>query len=134
MVKRIGYGIVVWAVPYVTAVALMDLMVADRAGFTTVMMVEGALVGTVLACHYFSTVQTAFLREGIELGIVWVAVNWALDFAALMPFADLTVWRYFVEIGFRYLAMFASTVALGYVLASRLERSATSPQHEQKAA
>jgi uncharacterized membrane protein YpjA len=112
----------------------MDLMVGDRAAFTTVMIVEGALVGTVLACEYFRTVQAAFLREGIVLGTVWVGVNWALDFAALVPFADLTVWRYFVEIGFRYFAMFASTVALGYVLASRLERATTSPQTERKAA
>jgi hypothetical protein len=36
MVKQIGYGIVVWTVPYVTAVALMDLMVNDRAVLTTV--------------------------------------------------------------------------------------------------
>jgi hypothetical protein len=82
MVKRIGYGVVVWAVPYVTAVALMDLMVSDHAAFTTVMIVEGALVGTVLACEYFRSVQTAFLREGIWLATVWIGVNWALDFAA----------------------------------------------------
>ena len=133
MVKQIGYGIVVWTVPYVTAVALMDLMVNDRTAFTTVMIVEGALVGTVLACNYFRTVQKAFLREGIALATVWLCVNWALDFAALVPFADLTIWRYFVEIGFRYFAMFAPPVALGYVLATRLERS-TAPRTERKAA
>jgi predicted membrane protein len=134
MVKQIGYGIVVWAVPYVTAVALMDLMVRDHAAFTTVMIVEGGLVGAVLACEYFRSVQAGFLREGIRLGMVWIGVNWALDFAALMPFADLTVWRYFVEIGFRYVAILATTTALGYLLGERLERSMASPRAERKAA
>ena len=124
MLRKIGYGVVTWAVPYVTAVSFMGLMVSDRIAFQTVMIVEGAFVGTLLACHYFRTVPKRFLREGIRLGIVWVLTNWTLDFAALVPFADLTPWRYFVEIGFRYLGIFAPTVGIGYVLRERLERVA----------
>ena len=125
MLKMIGYGVVAWAVPYVTALALMGLMISDPTAFKTVMVVEGALVGTVLACQYFRTVRARFLREGILLGVVWVSTSWALDFVALVPFADLTAWRYFVEIGFRYLGIFAPTVGIGYILTQRLERTRT---------
>jgi hypothetical protein len=42
---------------------------------------------------------------------VWIVTNWALDIIALMPFVDLTAWRYFVEIGFRYFGIFSTTIA-----------------------
>jgi hypothetical protein len=122
MLRKIGYGIVVWAVPYVTALQLMGLMFSDRVAFQTIMVVEGAVVGTFLACLYFRPIHRRFLREGVVLALTWIAVSWALDFVALVPFADMTAWRYFVEIGFRYLGILAPTVAIGYVLHERLER------------
>jgi hypothetical protein len=122
MLRKIGYGIVVWTVPYVTALPLMGLMFSDRVAFQTIMVVEGAVVGTFLACLYFQPIHTRFLREGVVLGLTWIAISWALDFVALVPFADMTAWRYFVEIGFRYLGILAPTVAIGYVLRERLER------------
>lgn len=116
MVKRIGYGIILWAIPYVTAIPLLGLMKSDLIFFKTIMIVEGALVGAALTAVYFLTIKGDFLREGITLALVWIAVNWLLDLVALLPFTDLTVPRYFVEIGLRYLAIVAPTVAVGYVL------------------
>jgi hypothetical protein len=46
-------------------------------------------------------------------------VCWLLDFAAHLPFAGLTLPRYFVEIGLCYFAIVASTVAIGFVLDRR---------------
>ena len=40
-----------------------------------------------------------------------------MDFVALLPFAGLTLPRYFIEIGLRYLAIVAPTVAIGFVFA-----------------
>jgi hypothetical protein len=134
MMRRIGYAVVAWAVPYVTAIPLMELLFRDRIAFETIMIVEGALVGSFLACQYFRAVQSRFLREGITLGAVWIATSWVLDFLALVPFADMPAWRYFVEIGFRYLAMFAPTIAIGYVLRDRLERQAAPPARVPKVA
>ena len=60
MFRRIGYGVIVWTVCYVTAIVLMDLMVSDRPAFQTIMLLEGALVGSVLACLYFRDVNAGF--------------------------------------------------------------------------
>lgn len=121
MLRRIGYGIVVWAIPYATSMPLMWLLFSDERAFKTVMVVEGAVVGALLACGYFAGVHRRFAREGVLLGVTWLAISWLLDLVALVPFADLSVWRYFVEIGFRYVGMAATTVAVGYVLGARLE-------------
>jgi len=119
MTKKIGYGLILWVIPYVTAIPLLGLMRSDLVFFKTIMIVEGALVGAVLTVLYFLNVEGDFLREGSTLALVWIVVNWLLDVVALLPFTDLTVTRYFLEIGLRYLAIVAPTVAVGCVLQQR---------------
>ena len=48
MRKKIGYGVVLWAIPYVTAIPLLPLMRSDQPFFKTIMIVEGALLGAML--------------------------------------------------------------------------------------
>lgn len=122
MLRKAGYGVVLWAIPYAVAVPLLPLMRSDQTFFKTIMVVCGAAVGGALAAHYFRTVERDFLREGLVLGLVWIAVNWLLDAVALLPFAGLTVARYFLEIGLRYLAILPMTLAIGYVLERRSGR------------
>ena len=52
---------------------------------------------------------------------MWLLLSWGLDFVALLPFSQMTLGRYFLEIGLRYVGMLSPTVAVGYVLSSRLE-------------
>ncbi len=119
MMKGIGYGAILWMSPYVTAIPLLSLMKTDLLLFKTIMMLEGALVGAALMVWYFLDVKGEYLREGIRLAAVWMLVGWLLDFVALIPFAELTLPRYFIEIGLRYLAIAAPTVAVGFVLERR---------------
>jgi uncharacterized membrane protein YpjA len=120
MVKKIGYGVILWAIPYVTAIPLLPLMRSDQPFFKTIMIVEGSIVGAVLAVIYFQTVERDFLREGTVLAAVWVGVSWLLDFVGLLPVSELSLARYFIEIGLRYLAIAALVVAIGYVLDKKL--------------
>lgn len=119
MLRRIGYGVILWAIPYVTAIPLLALRQTDPIFFKTIMVVEGALLGGILSAVYFLGVRDGFLREGVITSVVWMFVNWGLDLAALVPFTGHTVPRYFIEIGARYLAMAAPLVAIGYVLEQR---------------
>lgn len=125
MLNRVAYGVVLWAIPFVTSIPLLPLMRSDPVLFKTIMIVEGSIVGAVLAVVYFRAIERSFLREGIVLGAVWVVVNWLLDFVALLPFAGLSVPRYFLEIGLRYLAVAALTVAIGAALEQRASRGAS---------
>lgn len=119
MFRKIGYGLVLWVIPYVTAIPLLPLMQRDLVFFKTIMIVEGTLVGAVLTAAYFLRVERNFLREGVVLAAVWILLNWALDFAALLPFTKMPLDRYFIEIGARYLAMAAPTVVAGFLLERR---------------
>lgn len=120
MLKRIGFGVILWAVPYVTSIPLLPLMQSDLIFFKTIMIVEGALIGALLTAIYFTKVRADYLREGILLAAIWISISWLLDFAALLPFTQQTIPRYFMEIGLRYLAIAAPTVVVGYVMQRRM--------------
>ena len=121
MLKKIGYGLILWVIPYVTAIPLMGLMQTDLIFFKTIMIVEGAIVGGVLSALYFQGVTSQFLREGLITSAVWITLNWVLDFVALIPFSGHSVPRYFIEIGARYLAIAAPLMAIGYVLEHKFQ-------------
>jgi len=122
MLKRIGYGAILWLIPYVTAIPLLPLMQSDNVFFKTIMIVVGTLVGALLTALYFKDVEKDFLREGLLLAAVWLVINWLLDFAALLPFTKQPLPRYFMEIGLRYIAMVWPVVAVAWLLSRKLER------------
>ena len=121
MLKKIGYALILWAIPYVTAIPLMPLMKTDLILFKTIMIVEASILAAILAVIYFDGVKTDYLKEGIILGVVWVAVNWLLDFVALLPFSKMPLDRYFLEIGLRYLMGLSLTIAIGYALSKKVK-------------
>ncbi len=121
MLRKIGFGFIVWVVPYVSAIPLLGLMESDEIFFKTLMIVIGGLVGAICAVLYFNNVEKDFLKEGILLGVVWVVLNWLLDFVGLLPLSKMSYGRYFMEIGLRYIAMLSPTVAIGYILSKKIK-------------
>jgi hypothetical protein len=120
MLRRLGYGAVLWVIPYATAIPLLALNQSNPTLFQTIMIVVGSLVGGFLSAHYFLAVEHDYLKEGLVLALTWIAVNWLLDVVALLPFTGQSIPRYLQEIGLRYLAIAAPTVAIGFVLQRKL--------------
>ncbi len=79
-------------------------------------------IDVVSTAPYYLSARGDFLHEGIVLALGWIVVNRLLDFATRLPFTNLPVPRYVLEIGLRYLAIVASKVAEGAVLNSRVEK------------
>jgi len=121
MLRKIGYGFIVWVVPYVSAIPLLGLMQSDVHFFKTLMILIGGLVGAVCVVLYFMKVEKDYLQEGIWLGVVWVILNWLLDFVALLPLSKMPYLQYFKEIGLRYLVMPAMSIPVGYVLSRKIK-------------
>jgi len=120
MLKRLAYGGILRLIPFVTAIPLLPLTENDPTFLKTIMIAVGALVGAVLAARTFLGVERDYLKEGILLALTWIADGWVLDLVALLPFTQQSDPRYVREIGLRYMATVAPTVALGYVLGRRL--------------
>ncbi len=113
------YGFLVWLIPFVAAFAFYSRdgeLAIDIFLFKTIMIIVGALIGAYLLVRYFRKVEQNHLREGVYVGLLWLVMNWALDFATLVPMNDMAASAYFSEIGLRYLTMPIFAVAIGAVL------------------
>ena len=56
------------------------------------------------------------MYRGLEAGLVWLAVNWVLDYFFLMPMAKMALGTYFMDIGLRYLTMPIMGGMIGLIL------------------
>ncbi len=122
-VRRIGYGIALWAIPYAVSIPLLSLRTSDPLVFKSILVVVATILESLLAVLYFKKIQGDYLRESIILAVTWMVVNWLLDFAGIIPFAGISVARYFMEIGVEYIGMAAPVLALGYLLELKTKKT-----------
>lgn len=119
--KTIGrlflFGFLSWLVTFGGAMCLSPLRTAHRTTFETLIGVVLTLSTVLFASLYFRRVQTAFVREGVLLGIAFVVCNILFDLPMFlsgpmrMPFGD-----YMKDIGLAYLSMPVVSIGLGCML------------------
>ena len=81
------------------------------------MIVEGSLIGVILAVRYFRDINVDHVKEGIILGMVWLIINLVLDLGMIFAgFFPLSIIPYFTDIGLRYLTIPIYTIGLGLAL------------------
>jgi hypothetical protein len=101
--KALGYGVIVWLVPFVVALACYKLRQNDRILFESIMPIAVVAATVVCAVLYMSAVPQRQGREGLFLGLIWLALCIAIDqifFSAgpmQMSFVD-----YLKDIGLTY--------------------------------
>lgn len=111
------YGFLVWTIPFVVAFLIFPLRNSDRPFFESIMPVTVTIVTVIFSVLYFKKVEANFLKEGIFLGIVFLAVSIVIDLLMFskgpmaMPFVD-----YLKDIGFAYLLIPVITTGMGYLL------------------
>jgi hypothetical protein len=124
--KALLYGVLVWLIPFAVAFVIFPLRQSARPLFESIMpvVVAGAVAG--FAVSYFRTVNTAFVREGLRLGLLWLLISIAID-APLMLLGGpmkMTVGQYLADIGLTYLLMPVITAAIGAAVANSGGRDA----------
>lgn len=119
--KAMLYGLLVWLIPFGVAFAVFPLRASARPLFESIMpvAVAGAVVGCAVA--YFRGVSGGFVREGLRLGLLWLAMSVAID-APLMLLGgpmQMTVGAYVADIAVTYLMMPVITTGIGATAARR---------------
>ncbi len=84
--------------------------------FQSVMIVVGSITATVLLVSYFNKQNDGYRKKGIAVGLSWLAINWLLDLAILLPMSGMPVGQYFLEIGLGYLFIPIVCAGMGYAL------------------
>ncbi len=111
------YGFLLWLVPFVVAVALSQVRGTDRIFFEALMPVVITVSVVVLSYPYFKGISGAYLKQGIVIGILWLAMSIAFDLLMFTwgPMA-MSLIDYMKDIGITYLIYPAVTIGTGYLL------------------
>ena len=112
------FGILVWLIPFLLSGLFYgkDGLMIDIFLFKTIMIVIGAVSGSILLIFYFKKIESAFVKEAAIAGTAWFAINILLDIVILLPLSGMGISDYFTQIGLRYLVMPAMSLAIGVSL------------------
>jgi hypothetical protein len=117
--KALRFGVMIWLIAFLVAFALFPLRTSARPLFESIMPLVLAAATVFFAHRYFRYVRDDFAREGLRLGLVWVAVNIAIDLPLMLSPSpmQMSLPEYIGDIGVTYLIMPVVTTGIGWVRA-----------------
>jgi hypothetical protein len=117
--KALLFGALIWLVVFGTAVVIFPIHESARPLFESIMPVAIAIATVFFADRYFRSVQRDFIREGLFLGLVWMAVNVAIDVPLMLSPSpmQMTPGDYVSDIALTYLMIPIITTGIGMVRA-----------------
>lgn len=100
----VGYGLLVWLIPFLVAFLIFPLRAADRALFESIMAVVLSACAVWAAVRLFAGGRHRSVRQGLAVGLSWLAISVALDLATLVwgPIG-MSPWDYLGDIALTYL-------------------------------
>ncbi len=124
--KTLIYGFLTWLIPFIIAIPfysrdgqpLIDIFLLK-----SIMIVVGSTTGAIFLILYFKKVTENYLREGLKIGLIWLAINLILDLIVLVPMAKMSIGVYFSQIGLRYLMIPIFSATIGFLLKLKNERN-----------
>lgn len=121
--KAVIFGFLIWLIPFVTAVLIYPVRVSNRPFFESIMPVVITVCVVFLAYLYFKKVDKDFVKEGVLLGIIWLAISLVIDLPMFMQGPmKMPLPEYFMDIGFTYLMIPVITVGFGYLSKAMVEK------------
>ncbi len=118
--RAILYGVVTWLIPFVAAIIVFPLRESWRALFESIMAVVVAGVAVTMALAYFKQVESRFAREGLFIGLLWLAICSVIDLPLMLTEPiGMTLTEYAADVGLTYLIIPITALGIGYALERR---------------
>jgi hypothetical protein len=120
--KNILYGFLAWLIPFAISVFFYSnegKLSIDLLLFKSIMIAVGSISAAFLLVSYFKIIKTSYFNEGIIVGATWFGINILLDLLILLPMSGMSFADYFAQIGLRYLAIPAMSMAVGTALENK---------------
>jgi hypothetical protein len=114
------FGFLSWLVTFGASVCLFFLKKGNEHLFETLMGIVLPACTVAFTLLYFRKIQTAFFREGVLLGLAFVACNISFDLP-MFSFGPMMMplHQYLKDIGIAYLSMPIISIGFGFALQSR---------------
>jgi uncharacterized membrane protein YpjA len=127
LIKNILLGFFSWAIPFIVSFLFYKPggeLVVPYATFKSVILIVGTISGCFLIFQYFKFVNDSFIKNGIIVGLSWFFINIILDTIILIPMMKSTFAGYFMSIGLSYVTIPVISIAMGYLLETKIKTPA----------
>jgi hypothetical protein len=117
--KALLFGFFIWLIPFVVAFLIFPLRESSRPLFESIMPVAVTAAVVWFGVLYFKGVKQDFVREGLMIGLLWLAISLIIDLPLMLSGGpmQMTLAEYVADIGVTYLLIPVVTVGLGAVIA-----------------
>jgi hypothetical protein len=117
---RIGFALLLgffdWLLPFVVSFVIFPLRKGNYYLFESLMTVLVVLSAVIFSVIYFT--QKVSLREGVVLGILWLAINLVIDLLLFLPKSPMQMpfSVYMSQIGVKYLSIPIITIGIAVII------------------
>lgn len=112
--KAVLFGFLLWLIAFVVAFAIFPIRESWRALFESIMPVVVTVAAMGLGLRYFRGVSGKFVREGVMLGVLWLAINVIIDLPLMLTGPiSMTLVEYSADIALTYVIIPTVTVGIG---------------------
>ena len=121
-VRNVLYGFLAWLIPFIASFFFYSRegkLTIDIFLFKSIMIVVGSFSAAILLVSYFKNINVDYFKEGIIVGMIWFGISIVLDLLILIPMSGMSITDYFMQIGLRYLAIPAISIAVGTALKNK---------------
>ncbi len=121
--KALLFGFLIWLAAFAVAFIIFPLRESSRPLFESIMPVVVTSATAAVSVMYFRVVKKDYLREGILLGCLWLAINVVIDLPLMLSSSpmQMTLGQYVADIAVTYLVIPAVTIGIGLALQQRSE-------------
>jgi hypothetical protein len=129
--KLLLYGFLLWLIPFLLSNFIFMLKESDPIFFETLMGLILALTTAGLLYRYNNSASIAGLKDGLILGVVWMAISLFFDFFIFVvgPLA-MPAAQYLREIGMDYLLIVIMAGLVGLLKHATVQAEQLNPQGE----
>ena len=117
-IKIILHRFYVWVILFSVGFIIYPIHDSNLIFFKTILIISGMLVSMFFLKLYFKKVNTDFVKAGIKVGIIWLAINIIFDLIFLVVMFETPLVEYFQGIGLRYINIPITSIGIGYILES----------------
>jgi len=117
-------GFLTWLIPFVIAIPFFGQdgeLTADIFTFKATMSLVYTIVSAFLVARILQDVDSDFLQTGLLLGVIWTGLNILLDLIVLVGLFGNELSMWFWQTGIGYFNMIPLGLAMGWLLAKKLE-------------
>jgi len=120
-VKLVGFGLLIWLIPFLVSFVIFPLRNANRPLFESVMPVVLVFAVMIISVLYFKKIEKESLKEGVIAGVLWFVLSLVIDLMLFLPASpmQMSFSDYMMDIGLTYLIILIIPIGIGALVSKK---------------